>query len=234
MIKKNARPELASMYKVRPIDALGGADVAKARAEVEPPAPVRRGKRGPLPKGLEGVMFRMEPWQAAALRRIANERAGEELKRGAARIVRADYSEIVRAAVASWLAEHDTAAPGRRLAASWLEASGESRQAMRVQGVAVVSDAQPVALTADPPPEPPRVAVGSDASGKAEANAEEAERDRRTGLKKGTRWWHCTRCGSSVPAPRVNPGPCTCGGGLVPSIRPKRGEGRRYARHAPR
>lgn len=87
----------------------------KARAEAEQPATARRpGSRGPLPKGLEGVMIRMEPWQAAALRRIANGRAAEALKRGAARIVRADYSAIVREAVAAWLVENDAESSGRQ------------------------------------------------------------------------------------------------------------------------
>jgi len=132
--KKTSRADaLAGMYTSRPIDTLGGEAVAKARAHSEQPAaPVRRaGSRGPLPKGLEGVMIRMERWQAAALRRIANERAGEELKRGAARIVRADYSEIVRESVATWLAENDPDTAGRKLAASWLKASEEGRQEMR-------------------------------------------------------------------------------------------------------
>jgi hypothetical protein len=121
------------MYTSRPIDTLGGEAVAKARAHSEQPAaPVRRaGSRGPLPKGLEGVMIRMEPWQAAALRRLANERAGEALKAGAMRAVRADYSECVRVAVAAWLALHDTDAAGRKVATAWLKASEQDRLAMR-------------------------------------------------------------------------------------------------------
>ena len=202
-------------------------------------------KRGPRSKGLVKAMFSLEPRQLEALRREATRRAERDpdVKAGR-RSFRAavDAGALVREAVDAWLAKsaasdeddddpparaatpdvesaerlprgkHDTAVSGRKLAAPRLEASEEDRQAMRAQ----------------------EVAVGSEANGKGDVSTEDADRDRRTGLKKGTRWWHCTRCGSSVPAPRVNPGPCACGGGLVPSIRPKRGEGRRYARHAPR
>ncbi len=30
------------------------------------------------------------------------------------------------------------------------------------------------------------------------------------------RLWRCTSCGGMTSRPRVNPGPCICGGGLVP------------------
>ncbi len=37
-----------------------------------------------------------------------------------------------------------------------------------------------------------------------------------TRRNKGGRLWRCTSCGGLTYRPRVNPGPCICGGGLVP------------------
>ena len=46
-------------------------------------------------------------------------------------MVRADYSEMVREALAEWLAENDTSAAGRRTATAWLKADDAERLAIR-------------------------------------------------------------------------------------------------------